>query len=448
MPRKKTCFIAAIDTLVGLTFDTVPMPAPPSSSEIAPAGNAGADPIEAGLKAMRRLRRVATALLLLATALFAAATWKEPQWPWLGFVAAFAEAAMVGAIADWFALTALFRRPLGLPIPYTAIIPRNQVRIARAIGGFVSTNLLAAKAAAQRLIELDPAGRLGKWLSAPGTADAAARQIVEALPPLLDTIDDDYLHRALRAALLSAAETAITPSTLADLLALAAAQGCHRTLLDQAIDPLRDLVRKNQAFIRKKVAARCDGWVPAWIEERIAGGILDGIVETLVELKKPNHPLRGEFDRSVRVFIERLTASLETARQMEAIKADILANPAVEAYLLDLQKRIHAWTTRGETLETIIRGALTDLARNLQDDPRLRAAINAAIESFVEQVIVPKREAIGSFIESLILKWKSDDLVRKIEAYAGKDLQYIRINGTVVGGLAGLTIYALTQLFK
>lgn len=266
--------------------------------------------------------------------------------------------------------------------------------------------------------------------------------------PLLDTVSDDYLHRTLRTALLSAAQTAITPSTLADLLALSAVQGCHRTLLDEAIDPLRDLVRRNHAFIRKKVAAKCDGWVPSWIEERIAGGILDGIAEVLVEIRKPNHPLRGEFDRSVQAFIERLAASPETARQMEAIKADILANPAIEAYLLDLQKRIHAWFTRGETLEMIIRDSLVDLARNLQNDPRLRAAINAAIENFVEQVLVPKREAIGSFIESLILKWKSDDLVRKIEAYAGKDLQYIRINGTVVGGLAGLVIYSLVQAFK
>lgn len=156
---------------------------PTPNADIASAGNSGANPIAEGLRAMRRLRRVATALLLFATALFAAATWKESQWPWLGFVAAFAEAAMVGAIADWFALTALFRRPLGLPIPYTAIIPRNQIRIARAIGGFVSTNLLAAKAAAQRLIEIDPAGRLGKWLSTSGNAETTARRIVETLPP-------------------------------------------------------------------------------------------------------------------------------------------------------------------------------------------------------------------------------------------------------------------------
>ena len=133
---------------------------------------------------------------------------------------------------------------------------------------------------------------------------------------------------------------------------------------------------------------------------------------------------------------------------MEAIKADILADPAIEAYLLDLQKKIHEWFTRSETLEAIIRDTLADLARNLQNDPRLRAAINAAIENFVEQVLVPKREAIGSFIESLILRWKSDDLVRRIEAYAGKDLQYIRINGTVVGGLAGLAIYSLVHVFK
>lgn len=418
-----------------------------------PLAPATDDDLIVRLKGIRRMRLLATGLLLAVTAVFVATFFIHrafPEFPplWSEMIRAFAEAAMVGAIADWFAVVALFRHPFGIPIPHTAVIPRKHARIATGIGRFVAQNLLASTAMAQRLEELDPAGRAAGWLAQSKTSALIARRMADTLPPILETIGQDRLRGAVGGALRKGLDIIITPSRMAGMLAFAANQNYHQSLLDLALDSVHDFVGRHETFIRAKVSERCGEWMPLWVENRLADGVIEGIADALSELRKQDHPQRREIDISVHSFIEQMAVSPEFEQRLETLKGQILDDPAIESYLQQSWGGLYATLADdSSTLEGIILQTVQGLAQRLQDDANLRRSVNHWLREAVEKLLIPRREAIGTIIADLIMRWRTEALVDRLESHVGQDLQYIRINGTIVGGLAGVAIHLISKHF-
>ena len=399
---------------------------------------------------IKRMQRNATLLLVAVTLIFLATFAIQsaffPQgapWPLL-LLRAFADAAMIGGIADWFAVVALFRHPLGLPIPHTAIIPRKHARIAATIGKFVADNLLASTALAQRLEELNPAKRLATWLQHEQTIALIANRTARFLPPTLETIGENRLRNSVGTALRKGIDTAITPHRLSSILSFATSQRYHQSLLDMALRATHDFINQHQDYIRARVSERCGEWVPLWVENKLANSVIDGIDGALNELANPNHPQRTEIDAKLHLYIQQMGASPEFQEQLAAMKLQLLDDPAIESYLVQAWDDVYAQLSQGsDYLESLIAQLLTDLAYRLNTDPMLQQSLNSWLRHTLEKVLLPQREFIGSLITDLINRWRTQSLVDRLENHVGQDLQYIRINGTLVGGLAGTLIQAL-----
>lgn len=393
-----------------------------------------------------RMRWFATGLLVLMLAIFVAAGLLAGRWPWLAYVRAFAEAAMVGAVADWFAVVALFRRPFGLPIPHTAIIPRNKRRIGDSLGAFICNNFLAPDVVAAKLDSLDMAGRLARWLARPENAARAARRASAAVPPLLEALEDDrvrsFLHGTARRGL-GAVEAA---PLAARVLAVLVAHGHHQALFDRMIAGGEAFLERNEDLIRARVADRSWRWLPRWVDEKLADKVVFGLADTLHELRDPRHPWRWEFQAAVEDSVARLAEDPAWRARGEALKAEIMTNPAVEAYLDSVWEEIKAHL-RADAAgdEGVVRvgleRAMTALGERLLADAAMRAEVNRWLRVAVQRHVIPHRGEIGGFIAGVVARWDTTTLVGKLELQVGKDLQYIRINGTIVGGLVGLLIY-------
>jgi uncharacterized membrane-anchored protein YjiN (DUF445 family) len=401
---------------------------------------------------VRRMRLLATGLLCLSAVVFLLATWGEERWPWLGFVKAFSEAAMVGAIADWFAVVALFRHPLGIPIPHTAVIPRNHRRIADAIGRFVSTNFMASEAVAKRFEELDVLGRLGRWLCATENASLLAERLMVLLPPVAEAIQKEHLRKTLNSMLRKGVGMAITAPLLSSLLSVAVAKRYHQSLLDEALKALEELVHTKRVFIRKKVAAK-SGWLPLWVEEALSEQITSGLNEALVELRSPGHPWREEFEKATLAFIARLDTAPELETRIDAIKTQILDDPIIEKFLDDLwdelqDQLILSMASDGRGFRGTIEDSIRSAGERIAADLEFQDKVSRGFRHVIEQFMSPRRDLISSFIAEMVMRWPTDTLVNRLEAHVGKDLQYIRINGTLVGGCVGLGIYIINIFFK
>lgn len=400
---------------------------------------------------LRRMKQIAVSLLVLMFALFIAATLMQDRWPALSYLRAFAEAAMVGAIADWFAVVALFRHPFGLPIPHTAIIPRNKDRIGAALGAFICNNFLAPAVVAAKLDSLDGAGRLAHWLAAPDTADSLARRATTFVPALLDALEDEHVRALMRTAMVRGIASVQAAPLAARILSVLVAHGHHQALFDHGLEMTAGFLFRNEDLIRAKVADRSWKWLPRWVDDKLADKVMVGALDTLGDLRAPDHPWREEFQAAIIHFIDRLAHDPQMIARGEAIKAEVLKNPLVEAYLESLWGEAKARLKDGmETSEDALRHgiarALSALAARLTKDARMRAVLNRWLRRAVERNIVPHRGEIGDFIAGVVARWDAGTLVDKLELQVGKDLQYIRINGTVVGGLVGLVIHALSRL--
>ncbi len=396
------------------------------------------------------MRLLATGLLGLMLAVFVAASALQARWPLLAYLRAFAEAGMVGACADWFAVVALFRHPLGLPIPHTAIVPRNKVRIGESLGGFICNNFLAPEVVTARLRALDLAARLARWLAEPANAAAIARRAAALLPPVLDALSDEHVRDFTRGLFSRTAESVEASPLAARVLSVLVAHGHHQALFDRAIAAARDFLYANEGMIRAKVSTRSWSWLPRWVDQRVADTVMAGLLETLHELAAPGHPWRGEFQAAVDEFVGRLATDPAWRARGETIKAEVLANPAVEDYLDSLSREIRRRLVADAAADCglLRRGldqALRALGRRLEQDEAMRAVLNRWLLTAAERTVVPNRGEIGAFIAGVVARWDSATLVSKLELQVGKDLQYIRINGTLVGGLVGLLIFAASR---
>jgi uncharacterized membrane-anchored protein YjiN (DUF445 family) len=405
---------------------------------------------EAGLK---RMKAWATSLLLLASVIFVIAKLFESRYPWLAIVVATAEASMVGALADWFAVTALFRHPLGIPIPHTAIIPARKDRVGITLGQFVQRNFLNKDVIAQRLTMLRPAERLSKWLQEPGTASSVARQLARAVSAGANVLRDEDVDNVIGNAVMTRIrETPVAP-IIGKFLALLTADNRHQALLDQVIRLTAKGLTENQDLIRDRVDKETPWWVPGAVDDKITKRIVDALEKTMKDVNEnPDHPIRLRFDTAIDEFIVKLQASPDVILKAERIKDEVLNAGAVRqlsgAIWRDTKAALSRYADSPDEVNTeAIERGLRGIGQAIQSDPALMAKIDQWIVDAAIAVIERYQDEVGELIATTVKRWDPIATSRRIELAIGRDLQFIRINGTLVGGLAGMLLYLLGGLF-
>ena len=409
------------------------------------------DARQAELDAMRRR---ATGLLALAAAVFAGALTLEGRWPWLGFVRATAEASLVGGLADWFAVTALFRHPLGIPIPHTAIVATRKDRIGRVLGTFVQSHFLTREVIAAKLREVRPAERAARWLSEVGNSRRIAQQVASGMARTLEALPDEEVSALVQAGLIGQLRATRVAPVLGRTLSLVLAGNRHQELLDEAVRLAAQAVHDNRDLIREQVKAESPWWVPGVVDELLYERIVAAVETMLTGIgADPSHPLRATFDRALRDFIDRLEHSPEVIARAEVLKDEWLADPSVA----ELTARL--WTTtRGAVTRFATRAdgaepgplerGISAFGAALIANQAMLDEINDVVLEVVTGLVEQYRQEIGDFIAQTVAGWDPAATSRRFELAVGRDLQFVRINGTLVGGLVGLGIYTIAQLAR
>ena len=398
------------------------------------------------------MKRRATGLLALAVAIFVAARYFEPQYPWLGYVRATAEASVVGGLADWFAVTALFRHPLGLPIPHTAIIGRQKDRIGRIIGNFVQYHFLARDAVSAKLRGMGIAHRAAEWIAQPENAQRIAVQLASGVAKTLEALPDDKIRELIQQGAKDRIHATRVAPVLGKTLALVVAGDRHQELLNEAIRLAGHAVEANRELIRKRIKESSPWWVPGVVDEKIYHRILSAIEQLLQDVSNdPAHPLRISFDTKLRELVDRLQHSPETGARAEALKDEWLGDPAIEElsdWVWETTRRAvqgYATRTEGEEPGPLARG-VSAFGRTLLGNQDLLGEIETFGINVLGDTIEKHRHEVADLIAQTVARWDPEETSRRLELAVGRDLQYVRINGTLVGGLVGLAIYAIPRL--
>jgi uncharacterized membrane-anchored protein YjiN (DUF445 family) len=404
-----------------------------------------------------RMKRFALLLLVGAAVVFVVALLMERHygWVWLGYVRATAEASVVGGVADWFAVTALFRHPLGIPIPHTAIVPARKDRIGRALGNFVQQNFLDSAVVAYKLSSLRLGDRAAQWLSEPENARSVTRVAAQALTSTATVLRDEDVQAFLERAAGDRLRNVQVAPLLGRALLLLTADGRHQELLDEALRLAARATEANDALIREKVQEQTPWWIPHVVDKRISDRVVTGIGRTLTEVSDdPDHPLRHRFDEAVRSFIERLQSSPETIARAEAWKEELLAHEAMREFLgtiwADIKQKLKEYAARTEEEQFEggrLEAAIASAAQNALADPVLSGKLNNWIDQAVLAAVDVSRAEISQLISGTVSAWDAEETSRRIELQIGRDLQFVRINGTIVGGMVGLVLYALMRAF-
>jgi uncharacterized membrane-anchored protein YjiN (DUF445 family) len=405
-------------------------------------------------KDLQKMKRFATGLLLVATVIFLVARWWEvndgPSW--IGYVRAMAEAGMVGALADWFAVTALFRRPLGLPIPHTAIIPTKKDMIGDSLGDFVGENFLSEVVVRDKLARVEVSSRVGAWIGQEANADRITAELATAARGVVTVLRDEDVQDVIEQVLVrKLMEKPIGPP-LGTVLQGVLADGSHHRLVDLVCDRAYDWVVANQEMVLRIVHERAPSWSPRFIDDLVADKLFMEVQAFAWAVKTdPEHPLRKAIDTFLVEFATDLQSDADTIERAEKIKQQIVAHP-------DVQKFIgQAWgTVKGLILDAAadpssalrlrVRDGLVSFGTRLSSDAELRGKLDGWLADAAGYVVRHYRGEITTLITDTVSRWDAEETSRKVELQVGRDLQFIRINGTVVGALAGLVIDTVGQV--
>jgi uncharacterized membrane-anchored protein YjiN (DUF445 family) len=409
------------------------------------------NPAQPGAQGMKV---AATGLLVVMAAVFFAARAFEHQYPGLSYIKAFAEAAMVGGLADWFAVTALFRHPLGLPIPHTAIIPRNKDRIGAALATFVQENFLVPWVVARRMRNLDVAAAVGRFLQAPsGEATRIRAGASRLIADIFESLDDERLGGIVKSAVSSRIrKTAVSP-LLGHALASAINEERHVPMLEAAIRWTARALDANEPLIRDMVHKKAN-WVLklAGLDAKLADAIIDGLRKLTTEMSTdPAHPVRIKVEEALAQLANDLQSKPETRARVEDIKEQLLDNRSVSLWLDAVwQKAREAIIKAARNPDAVLAGKMGEVLKSmgatLESDPRIRSAINQFARRAVVGLAASYGGSIVTLISDTIRGWDARTVTARLEAAVGRDLQYIRINGTIVGGLVGLVLHVVDQL--
>nr|WP_231978838.1 DUF445 domain-containing protein [Streptomyces sp. TLI_053] len=406
-------------------------------------------------RGVRRMKAIATGLLALATLVFALATWAKAAGAgaWAGYLAAAAEAGMVGALADWFAVTALFRRPFGLPIPHTAIIPTKKDSFGRSLGDFVGENFLSGQVVRERLAALGIARRLGEWLAAPGSAERVTKEASAALRGVLAVLRDDDVQAVVAEAVTRRAAATSVAEPAGRMLGKVVADGGHHGVVDLVAVRAHDWLAENHAEVVQRVTQKTPGWTPKFLDHQVGERVYKELMRFVTDIRDDQeHPARGAIDNFLADFATELQTDPETIARVERAKGELLARPEVQELIASTWAAVrslvlNAAEDEDSELRRRIREGVRTFGARLATDPRLQAKADGWLQDAAQYLVSTYRTEITSLISETVAGWDADDASRKIEANVGRDLQFIRINGTVVGALAGLLIHSVAVAF-
>ena len=400
------------------------------------------------------MRLVATGLLVMMAAVFLAARQFQHLHPAIGFVRAFSEAAMVGGLADWFAVTALFRHPLHLPIPHTAIIPRNKDRIAETLAAFLRDNFLTPSVVARRMQRVDVARAIGRWLADPGEGRGRLRAGIGRLAAtILESLDQERLGGMAKRALADRLRALEIAPLLGRALDTAMAEDRHRPLLDGIVRWAAKVLEANEHLVRAMVHER-SGAVMRWtgLDETLANKIIDGLHKLIAAMAEdPAHPLRAKAEEGLARLAHDLQHDAERRAQVEAFKNELLDNPALADWWIGMWESGRAALLRvARNPDAMLKGefgaAMRQLGETLQNDARLAETINRFVRRAAVGAASDYGDGIVRLVSDTIRGWDAQTVTGRLENAVGRDLQYIRINGTLVGGLVGVAIHAVDTL--
>lgn len=396
----------------------------------------------------------AGSLVAMAIAFLLLRRFEGPHPAW-GYAIAFTEAAMVGGLADWFAVTALFRRPLGLPIPHTAIIPANKDRIADSMAAFLRENFLTPQVVARRLHGLNLAASAGAWLLQLREKGEARfhEGAADLLRDILESLDPERLGLQVRAGLAHQLQKIEISPLLGQALSAAIADKRHMPVIDGLIRWAGKALEANEGLVREMIRARSNALL-RWtgLDERVANSVLDGLYKLLAEmLVTPDHPLRLKIEEGLEKLSHDLVYDPGTRGKVEAAKREFLANPAVADWWQGVWERIRLGLIRaaGDPDSEIaghFRSALAELGNALKSNARLQIMINRFARRTISGTVSRYGQQIVQLVSETVKRWDAQTVTARVESAVGRDLQFIRINGTLVGGLVGLVIHAVDQL--
>ena len=399
---------------------------------------------------IKRMKKIATSLLIIMSIIYIITiSVKLPYW-WISYVRAFSEAAMVGALADWFAATALFRKPMGLPIPHTAIIPSNKIKIAKSIGQFAADNFLSKKEINRKLINIDITSLFIKWILKENNLETFSHFLITNIPRLSKIVPENEFKKLIDESARRGAEKlplALLSSHILDILWM---NGEAQLILDRALIYLGDLLAEKETYIKYRISANAPKWMPKWVDSLLLERVMTGLVGSLRNLRNPTHPWRKDINKSIQNLIHELEHDKNYHIKAEAIKLKILSDPIFVKQIENLWNTIEEtviadFTANHSELQKGLYSAIFNVIAYIQANETLKLAINRNFRLTVIQLLSPRKDQVGEYINEIIQNWDSTTLVNKIELNVGKDLQFIRINGTLIGGIVGVIIYQVTR---
>ncbi len=431
-------------------------PAPPYAKGRAKAGPAVVNQFAAGdaekAAALRKMKMVALGLLVAMAVIFVFAFALQKEYPWLQYVRAAAEGGMVGALADWFAVTALFKYPMGIKIPHTAIIPRRKDQIGASLGEFVETNFLSEQVVQDKLASVNIARRAGEWLATPAGAERVAKEGAAVIRGAFKVLNDDDVQAVIEGMVRKHLLTPPWGPPVGRMAERIFHDGHHHKLVDLLVDRAADWVDDNHDTVTHLVSDRSPTWVPQFVDGLVGDKVYVEILKFVRAVQaNPNHEVRQSIDKYLNDLAQDLQHDPAMIARAEDIKAQVLGDPEVQ----ELASR--TWGTVKNALLGAVddpdsdltikfKAAVRDFGSRLVNDPELAGKVNAWIGDAAGYLVRTYRSDIAGVITDTVARWDAEETSQKIELQVGKDLQFIRINGTVVGSLAGLTIFTIAHL--
>ncbi len=404
-------------------------------------------------RGVRRMKRTATGLLLLVALVYVLAKWASGAGAgvWADYVAAAAEAGMVGALADWFAVTALFRHPLGLPIPHTAIIPTKKDQLGVSLGEFVGENFLSQDVVRQRLRAVGIGSRLGAWLAEPNNADRVTAELATALRGALTVMRDSDVQAVVGEAITRRADAQEIAPGIGKMLERIVADGGHNRAVDLVVTRAHDWLVLHADSVMDAVQGGAPGWTPRFVDRKVGERVYKELLRFCAEMRDmPSHPARGALDRFLSDFANDLQSDTDTRARIERLKGEVLGRGEVQDLIASAWTAVRSMIVSAaederSELRLRVRASLISLGARMATEPKVQDKVDSWVEGAAVHVVTTYRKEITSLITDTVAGWDAEHTTRKIEAHIGRDLQFIRINGTVVGSLAGVLIFTVSR---
>lgn len=403
------------------------------------------------VRALRRMKLIAGGLLVFAAAVYILCRVVWNGRGAAGYVQAAAEASMVGGLADWFAVTALFRYPLGLRIPHTAIIPRKKDQIGEGLAGFVNEYFLTEEIIGERLAASHVPQRIGIWLADPAHARQVAEELSKAVGGMASVLRDDELRNAVAGfADKRLREVEVAP-LIARLIDMICDSGQHQTVFTAGLRGTMRFLDENRGVFRRRLDQESPEWVPEWVDDRVFAKGFTALQSFLADVSSdPEHELRKTFDTKLRDVATRLRTDPAHAAKVEQAKLDLLDRPDVRDWLSTIWLNVKKLVVDGAAdptsdLRRSVESLTMRAGESLRDDPAIAVKIDEALQRLTRHIVSDYGDDLAGVISATVERWDTAETSRRLELQVGRDLQFIRINGTVVGSLAGLAIYTISQ---